>query len=51
MTPKLKGMWIVVIEQGETAEAVLDAINGMINGITKTTIFFLLPTCILCRNG
>jgi hypothetical protein len=44
-------MWIVVIEQGGTAEAILDAINEMINSITKTTVFFLLPTSILYRNG
>jgi hypothetical protein len=42
---------IVVIEQGGTAEAILDAINEMINSITKTTVFFLLPTSILYRNG
>jgi hypothetical protein len=47
MAPKLKGMWIVAIEQGGTAEAVLDVINGMINGIIKNTVFFLLRTCIL----
>ena len=30
---------MVVIEQGRTAEAALDAVNGMIDNITKTAVF------------
>lgn len=33
---------MVVVKQGYKAKAVLDAINGTINSITKTAVFFLL---------
>jgi hypothetical protein len=29
-------MWMVVIEQGNTAEAVLDATDGVIDSMTRT---------------
>ena len=32
---------------GGKAEAALDAVNGTIDGITKTAVFFLLPTGFL----
>jgi hypothetical protein len=38
MAPKSEEMWMVVIEQGAKAEATLDAIDGMIDSMTKTTV-------------
>ena len=34
MPPKFEGMWMIVIEQGATAEAALDAPDGMIDSMT-----------------
>ena len=51
MAPKFEDLGMVVMEQGETAEAALDAVNGTINSMTKTTVFFSLHTGFLCRNG
>jgi len=35
MPPKFEGMWMIVIEQGATAEAALDAPDGMIDSIDR----------------
>jgi hypothetical protein len=51
MAPKFAERPIVVMEQGGTAEAALDAIDGMINSMTKTAVFFSLQTESLGRNG
>lgn len=51
MAPKFKDMLLVVIEQGETAEAALDAVKGTIDNITKTAVFFSLHTGFWCRNA
>jgi hypothetical protein len=32
-------MWMVVLEQGGTAEAAFDAVNGMIDSMAKTAVF------------
>lgn len=42
MAPKLKDMWLFVLEKWETAEAARDAISGMIDKIIKTAVFFSL---------
>ena len=34
MPPKFEGMWMIVVEKGATAEAALDAPNGMIDSMT-----------------
>ena len=31
-------MWMIVLEQGGTVEAAFDAVNGMIDSITKTGV-------------
>lgn len=36
---------------GGTAEEALDAINGMIDNMTKIAVLFSLHTGVLCRNG
>lgn len=36
---------------GGTAEAALDAVNGTIDSMTKTAVFFSLRTGFLCRYG
>jgi hypothetical protein len=41
MAPKSENMWMVVIKQGGTAGAALDATNGTINSKTKTWYFFI----------
>ena len=45
MPPKFEDMWIVVIEQGVTAEAALDAIDGMIDGMTDCGNFLVADWC------
>jgi hypothetical protein len=42
---------MVVMEQGRTAEAALDAVNGTIDSMIKTAVFFSLHTGFLCKNG
>jgi hypothetical protein len=39
VAPKFRDRSIVIIEQGGTAEAAFDAVDGMIDSITTTTIF------------
>ena len=51
MAPKFEDMPIVVMEQWVTAEALLHAMNGTIDSMTKTAVFFSLRTGFLCRNG
>jgi len=51
MAPIFADSPMVVIEQGETAEAVLDAVYGTIDSRTKTTVFFSLQTKFLWRNS
>jgi hypothetical protein len=46
MPPKFEDMWMVVTEQGGTDEAVLDAIDGTIDGI-PTAVIFSLQTSVL----
>lgn len=48
MAPKLRDRPIVMIEQGETAEAACDAIDGMIDRMTKTGVFshYKLNPCL-----
>jgi len=42
---------MVVMEQGGTAKAAIDAANGTIDNMTKTAVFFSLHTGLLCKNG
>lgn len=44
MVPKFVDRPIVVLEQGRIAEAALDAIDGTIDSMTKTAVFFSLRT-------
>lgn len=46
----LKIYEIVVVQQGCKADAALDAVNKMIDSMTKTIVFFLLQTSFLRRN-
>jgi hypothetical protein len=39
VAPKFRDRLIVIIEQGEIAEAAFDAVDGTIDSITKTTVF------------
>jgi hypothetical protein len=39
MAPKFAKRPIVAVEQGETAGAAVDAVNGTINSMPKTTVF------------
>jgi hypothetical protein len=41
MPPKSEEIWMVVIKQGGTAEAALNATNGMIDSKTKTWYYFV----------
>lgn len=50
-TPKFVERPIIAIEQGVTAEADLDAMNGMIDSMTKTVVFLSLQAETLWRNG
>ena len=45
MPPKFEDMWMVVIEQGGTAEAALDAVDGMIDGMTDCRNFLVADWC------
>lgn len=38
----------VVIEQGMTAEAALDATNGTIDSSTRAAVIFLAAQCLSC---
>jgi shikimate 5-dehydrogenase len=40
MAPKFKDMWMVVMGAGGTAKAALNAVNGTIDSMTKTAVFF-----------
>jgi hypothetical protein len=40
MAPKFENMRMVAVEQGDTPEAVLNAVNETIRSITKITVFF-----------
>ena len=51
MSPKFADRPIVVMEQGGTAEAALDAMDRTIDSMTKTAVFFSLQTEYLWRNG
>lgn len=51
MAPKFVERPIIAIEQGVAAEADLDAMNGMIDGMTKTVVFLSLQAETLWRNG
>ncbi len=51
MAPKFADRLIVVMEQGGTAQVLLDAANGTIDSMTKTAVIFSLHTGFLCRNG
>jgi len=42
MAPKFADRLIVVMEHGGTAKVLLDAVNGTIDSMTKTAIFFSL---------
>ena len=33
MAPRSEDTWVIVLEQGETAEAAFDAMNGMIDSM------------------
>jgi hypothetical protein len=39
MSPKFEGMSMVMLEQGEIAEAAFNAVNGMIDSMANTTVF------------
>ena len=39
MAPRCEDTWVIVLEQGETAEAAFDAMNGMIDSMSKTAVF------------
>ena len=51
MAPKLADRSIVVMERAGIAEPALDAIDGTIDNMTKTAVFFLLQTESLWRSG
>jgi hypothetical protein len=51
MAPKFKDMLLVVLEQGETAEATLGAVKGTINNIAKTAVILSLHTGFWYRNA
>ena len=51
MAPKFADTPIVVMEPGGTAEAALDGMDGRIDSMTKTAVFFSLHTESLWRNG
>ena len=40
MAPKFEETWMVVIEQGGTANAAIDAMDGTIDNMTKTGVIF-----------
>jgi hypothetical protein len=39
MAPIFEDMWTLRLEQRGTAKTAFDAVNGMINSMTKTTVF------------
>jgi len=41
MGPKFKDMWVAVIKQGETAEAVIDGVNETIDSMTNTAVILV----------
>ncbi len=45
MPPKFEDMWMVMTEQGGTAEAVLDTIDGTIDGMTDCGNFLVADWC------
>ena len=51
MPLKFEDMWMVVIEQGVTAEAALDAIDGMTDGMTDGNIFSLQTGVLTSRHS
>lgn len=51
MAPKFADIPIVVMEQGVTAKVFLDAVNGTIDSITKTAVFFSLQPEIWWRSS
>ena len=51
MAPKFEETWMVVIEQGGTANAAINAMDGTIDNMTKTGVIFSLRTEFLGRNS
>ena len=51
MVPKFGDKPIVIIEQGGTAEMAFNAVDGTIDNMTTTIVFFLLQPESLCRNS
>ena len=46
MAPKYAKRPIIAVEQGGTAGAVVDAVNGTIDSMPKTSVYFPVPPSI-----